>query len=92
MLFRSQRITQTLAEIDTEQRQSRAATGLAIQDLTTRLERAYVQLSLTEKQEEYLAGIASEGVTKVLDSQLAETGQQDKMTSVIRELQKMLTF
>ncbi|MDQ5916210.1 MAG: hypothetical protein QG584_2104 [Pseudomonadota bacterium] len=87
-----QRITQTLAEIDTEQRQSRAATGLAIQDLTTKLERAYVQLSLTEKQEEYLAGIASEGVTKVLDSQLAETGQQDKMTSVIRELQKMLTF
>lgn len=86
------RITQTLAEIDQEQRQSRAATGLAIQDLTAKMERAYVQLSLTEKQEEYLAGIASEGVAKVLDSQLAETSQQDKMTAVIRELQKMLTF
>jgi CheY-like chemotaxis protein len=87
-----QRITQTLREIDREQRQSRAATGLAIQDLTTKLERAYVQLALTEQQEELLAGIASEGVAKVMDAQMAETGQQDKMTAVVRELQKMLTF
>ena len=57
---------------------------------TTALERAYVQVALTEKQEEYLAGIIRDGITNVLDSQLAETGQQDKITAVIRDLQKML--
>lgn len=84
------RATRALTEIDQEQRMSRASTGVAIQDLTTALERAYVQVALTEKQEEYLAGIIRDGITNVLDSQLAETGQQDKITAVIRDLQKML--
>lgn len=85
-------ITKTLQEIDQELRHSRAATSLAVQDLTTQLERAYVQLALSDKQEELLAGIASAGITKVMDAQMAESGQQDKMTAVVRELQKMLTF
>lgn len=85
-------ITKTLQEIDQELRYSRAGTGLAVQDLTTQLERAYVHLALTEKQEELLAGIASTGVTRVMDAQMAESGQQDKMTAVVRELKKMLTF
>ncbi|MBI2307748.1 MAG: response regulator [Rhodocyclales bacterium] len=87
-----QRITRALAEIDHDQRYSRIATGIAIQDLTKQLERAYVSLSLTEAQEEYIARICSEGVTKVLDAQLAETGQQDKMTAIVRELEEMLTL
>jgi CheY-like chemotaxis protein len=87
-----ERITRALAEIDQEQRHSHASTGVAVQDMTTKLERAYVQLALTEKQEEFLAAITSEAITRVLDSQLAETGQQDKMTAVVRELQQMLTF
>lgn len=86
------RITDALTEIDSEQRQSRAATMTAIQTLTTHLERAYVQLALTEKQEEYLAGIASEGIARVEDAQSAEAGQQDRMTRIVRELQAMLTL
>lgn len=87
-----QHITRALHDIDQDQRRSRAATNQAIQDMTTKLERAYVQLALTEKQEEFLARIASDSVTKVLDAQLAETGQQDKMTTIVRELQKMLSL
>lgn len=86
------RITETLNEIDREQRQSRAATMTAIQTLTTQLERAYVQLALTEKQEEYLAGIASDGMVRVEEAQTAEAGQQDRMTRIVRELQAMLTL
>lgn len=86
------RITEALTEIDREQRQSRAATMTAIQTLTTQLERAYVQLALTEKQEEYLAGIASDGMVRVAEAQTAEAGQQDRMTRIVRELQAMLTL
>lgn len=85
-----QRVTQTLAEIDHDQRYSRIATGIAIQDLTTQLERAYVSLALTEAQEDYISRICSEGVSKVLDAQLAESSQQDKMTGIVHELEEML--
>ncbi len=87
-----QRITATLSEIDREQRQTRVATAQAIQDLTASLERAWVTLALTEQQEQYIAGIASDGVTRVQDAQLEEVSQQDKMSSVVRELQQMLTL
>jgi hypothetical protein len=87
-----QHITAALQEIDQDQRRSRIATGQAIQDMTTRLERGFLQLALTEKQEEFISSISSDSISKVLDSQLAETSQQDKMTSVIRDLQKMLSF
>ncbi|MCP5268607.1 MAG: response regulator [Zoogloeaceae bacterium] len=84
------RITEALAEIDYDQRHSRIATGIAIQDLTTSLEHAYAKILLTETQEETLARVANEGVARVLDAQLAETSQQDKMTTIIRDLQNML--
>ncbi len=87
-----QRISATLSEIDNEQRQTRVATSQAIQDLTASLERAWVRLALTEQQELFIAGIASEGITRVQDAQLAEASQQDKMSSVVRELQQMLTL
>ena len=87
-----QRITATLSEIDREQRQTRVATAQAIQDLTVSLERAWVTLALTEQQEQYIAGIVSDGVTRVQDAQLEEVSQQDKMSSVVRELQQMLTL
>ena len=87
-----QRISATLSEIDNEQRQTRVATSQAIQDLTASLERAWVRLALTEQQELFIAGVASEGITRVQDAQLAEASQQDKMSSVVRELQQMLTL
>ncbi|MBW7903172.1 MAG: response regulator [Rhodocyclaceae bacterium] len=87
-----QRITAALGEIDQEQRHTRVATGMAIQDLTTRLERAYVSLALTETQEEYIAAICSEGIAKVLEAQMAESSQQDRMTAIVRELENMLTL
>ncbi len=85
-----QRITTALSELDREQRHTRVATSLAVQDMTTRLERAYVSLALTETQEEFLAAICSEGVAKVLEAQMAESGQQDKMTAIVHELEGML--
>jgi len=87
-----QRITASLREIDDGQRHSRVSTAAAIQELTTRLERAYMHLALPERQEEYLAGIVSEGISRILDAQLAEASQQDKTTAVVRELQGMLTL
>ena len=85
-----QRVTKTLREIDQAQRQSRTATGIAVQELTTQFERAYVQLSLTETQEEFLAQVCREGVARVLDAQLAESGVQDKMSAIVTDLQSML--
>lgn len=85
-----QRITAALAELDQEQRHTRVATGMAIQDLTTKLERAYVSLALTDTQEEYIATICSEGVAKVLEAQMAESSQQDRMTAIVHELEGML--
>lgn len=85
-----QRITAALAELDQEQRHTRVATGMAIQDLTTKLERAYVSLALTETQEEFIATICSEGIAKVLEAQMAETSQQDRMTAIVHELEGML--
>lgn len=85
-----EQITGTLDAIDADLRVTRAATSVAVQELTTRLERSYVHLALTESQEEYLAGIVSAGVTGVLDAQLKESGQQDRMTSIVRELHALL--
>lgn len=85
-----QRITSALAEIDQDQRHTRVATSMAIQDLTTKLERAYVSLALTETQEEFIATICSEGIAKVLEAQMAESSQQDKMTAIVHELEGML--
>jgi hypothetical protein len=87
-----ERITATLSELDQQQRQSRIATSTAIQDLTTSLERAWVTLALTEQQEEHIANIASRGVARVQDAQLEEAGQQDRMSTVVRELRAMLTL
>lgn len=86
------RITDTLAEIDDDQRHSRVNTTAAIQELTASLERAWVKLALTEQQEQFIANIASDGVARVQDAQLAEAGQQDKMSKVVRELQSLLTI
>jgi len=85
-----ERITRTLNEIDQAQRHTHVATSLAVQDLTTRLERAYVSLSLTETQEEFIAGICAEGIAGILEAQQAETTQQDKMTAIVHELEGML--
>ena len=82
-------ITRALAEIDSDLRHGRAATSVAVQGLTTQLERCYVQLALTEAQEEYLANVVANGVTAILDAQLAETSQQDKITAIVQELQSM---
>ena len=83
-------MTKTLREIDQAQRQSRTATGIAVQELTTQFERAYVQLSLTETQEEFLAQVCREGVARVLDAQMAESTVQDKMSAIVTDLQSML--
>lgn len=85
-----QRITGALAEIDQDQRHTRVATSMAIQDLTTQLERAYVSLALTEVQEEFIATICSEGIARVLEAQMVESSQQDKMTAIVHELEGML--
>lgn len=83
-------ITAALGEIDDQMRHTRISTGIAVQELTTELERAYISLALTEPQEELISNICSEGTAKVLAAQMAETGQQDRMTAIIRELQDML--
>lgn len=85
-----QHITRALTEIDEDLRRTRVATGVAVQELTTQLERSYVQLALTESQEEFMAGIVSTSVAAILDAQLAESSHQDKMTAIVRELQDML--
>lgn len=80
------RITETLSEIDSAQRQSRIATGMEVNNFTDKMEQAYISVALSESQETFMAKIVSEGLDSILNAQSAEIDVQDKLTTIIHEL------
>lgn len=80
------RITETLSEIDSAQRQSRIATGMEVNNFTDKMEQAYISVALSEPQETFMAKIVSEGLDSILNAQSAEIDVQDKLTTIIHEL------
>lgn len=76
----------TLDRIDESQREVQVASSLALHDMSTQLERAYVSAALSESQENYMAGIVGAGLERVRQALLAETDVQRQLTAVIDEL------
>lgn len=81
--------TQTLAEIDRAQRESRMAVNLAVQDMTDAIDRAYVGLGLTDGQEAMLSEIVRKGIDSILHAQSAGTDVSDRLTALVAELNKL---
>jgi CheY-like chemotaxis protein len=84
------RIIATLGEVDAAQRDSRIATRLAVDAFTGRMEEAYVSVALTEAQEDLMAGVVTSGLDHILTAQSAELDLQDRLSSIIAELQGLV--
>jgi len=78
--------SRALARIDESQREVRVATSLALQDMNDQLERAYVSVALSERQEDHMAGIVGRGIENVRQAFLPETDVQQQLTAVINDL------
>ncbi len=78
--------SRTLDRIDESQREVRVATSLALQDMSDQLERAYVSVALSDKQERYMANIVDAGIDRVRAAFLPETDIQQRLSAVISDL------
>lgn len=76
----------TLAEVDQIQREFQLRGNQALDEVTRDFERAYVQLALTEEQENYMAGIMQAGFERVRESILANVEVQTRFTDMISRL------
>lgn len=84
------RITGTLKEIDSAQRQSHVGTRIAFSALIDRIEKALISVALTESQDKFLSAIVRDGIEKIINAQSSEVDIQDKLTTIINELKGML--
>ena len=80
--------TAALAKIDALQRETRAGTSMAIQDMTDDLEKAYMSVALSERQEDHMAAIVGRGVERILGFVSADFDLQHHMTGLIQNLQQ----
>jgi CheY-like chemotaxis protein len=83
-------MTRALQDIDRAQREAHVATGIAAAAMTTRLEHAYVEAGLSEKQEDLLTRTVQEGIENVLSVQEAGIDVQDRLTAAIAEMKAAL--
>jgi|GEM_PF-4110232 len=58
--------------------------------LTDKLGAAMLQVSLTLGQEDYLCGIVSNGIEKIINVQSTEVELQNQLTALIGEMKEML--
>lgn len=81
-------LTKVLADVDLQQRQSRADALTVLNGVLMRLEQSMVGLGLTERQEEALLALVREGLEDVYSSQQAEAGFQDQLSVAVHGLQQ----
>lgn len=84
------RITKTLDQIDTAQRDARAATSVAISVAINTSEKAMMSMALTEAQEKYVAKTILEGLEHVADVQASSIDVQNHLSGLIEELKAVL--
>lgn len=84
-----EKLTITLSAIDAAQRQSRMEINLGLNALDETLAKTYVHLGLTTSQEDLLTGIVREAIDKMLESESASIGIQDKLSTLVRELKEL---
>ena len=80
--------TAALVKLDISQRETRAGTSMAIQDMTADLEKAYVSVALSERQEDHMAGIVGRGVDRIREFVSADFDLQHHLTGLIHGLQQ----
>jgi multidrug resistance efflux pump len=83
------RITGALADIDLAQRESQVAARLAVEEVTQRMETAYVSVALSTAQEDYMAGILRHGLDHLLNAQTDVFALQNQLSSIVHELKGM---
>ena len=81
------RNSDALREIDTDQRQCRIKTSLALNDAMQAFDRALLSVALTDQQDGYLSATIKQGLDSIVDSQSNEFDIQDRLTGMISELQ-----
>lgn len=84
-----EKLTTTLAEIDTAQRQSRMAINLGFNAFNDEVDRAYISLGLTDTQEQFMSQIIRTGIDNIINTESASLDVQDKLSSLIKELKNL---
>jgi len=84
------RITETLKEIDSAQRNSQVGARIAFSALIDQIEKALISVAMTESQEKFLSAIVRDGIEEIINAQSSEIDIQDKLTTIINELKGML--
>lgn len=84
-------ITETLKNIDTAQREQRIEACLAASSLKDNVEKALLQVGLSETEDEFLSHMIQDGIDKVLSVQSAEQDIQDKLTGIIANLNALIS-
>jgi CheY-like chemotaxis protein len=84
------RISDALRAIDRDQRQQRIKTSLALDDALRAFDRALLSVALSDEQDAYLSATIKQGINRIVDSQSNEIDIQDRLTSMIAELQSAM--
>lgn len=85
-----ERITETLKEIDSAQRQSQVVTKIAFSTLIDKIEKAIIKVAPTVAQEKLLSDIVRNGIEEIMYAPTSEFDIQDKLTTIISELKGMV--
>ncbi|MDO8464262.1 MAG: response regulator [Gallionella sp.] len=85
-----ERITETLKEIDSAQRQSQVGTKIAFSALIDKIEKAIIKVAPTVAQEKLLSDIVRKGIEEIMYAPTSEFDVQDKLTTIISELKGMV--
>lgn len=83
-------INKMLAEVDSAQRQSQIASGVAVNEFTREMEKAYISLSMTNTDEQLMADVVRRGVDNIIRTQTAGLDVQDRLTRITRELNDLV--
>lgn len=85
-----ERISETLKEIDSAQRQSQVGTKIAFSALIDKIEKAIIKVAPTVAQEKLLSDIVRNGIEEIMYAPTSEFDIQDKLTTIISELKMMV--
>jgi CheY-like chemotaxis protein len=85
-----ERITETLKEIDSAQRESQVGTKIAFSNLIDKIEKAIIKVAPTVAQEKLLSDIVRNGIEEIMYAPTSEFDIQDKLTTIISELKGMV--
>lgn len=86
MVSTAQSITDTLSELDVDQRRIQDEIRAVTSKLTEDIESSLLKFGLSQAQEQYLLGIVNDGVGRVIALQLDERHLQDKLADIIQRL------